>query len=170
MISCHRVTICTAAIAEVVYLRQYSLTEPIPLQDGFWIQSLLLDWLLPQESTVSLEWIHTFSKGICAKVNKMNLDGIWTQLADFSFQVVKRYTYICWLMRDMHKNWYISFFVALIYLIKWCFLSYAPVYIENSCFSSLLTIIYLVISPEFCYSSLYICGWMQMCISMWMWN
>lgn len=79
-------------------------------------------------------------------------------------------THICWLMRDMHKNWCISFFVALIYLIKWCFLSYAPVYIENSCFSSLLTIIYLVISPEFCYSSLYICGWMQMCISMWMWN
>lgn len=78
---------------------------------------ILLDWFLPKvgkvQSTLILthnwrenRWIHAFFKGIHAKVNTMDLAGIWTQYVNINFCDDNHYaTYISKLMitKQLHK-------------------------------------------------------------------
>lgn len=77
----HKCTTYIATIAEVVWIEQDSLTEPIPIQIGFEFSFLLRDWLPPQhkraQSTLGGgRWICIFSNGINTKQIKQNQVGI----------------------------------------------------------------------------------------------
>lgn len=107
--SCHspvahqgcRYTSCTAAVSIVVYLRQNSLTEPIPLHTGFeYIVFLLLDRLQHQARDTSLTCylIHNWEKmHSClfqwhqCEVNKTESSEILTRLSDFTSHVDSHY-------------------------------------------------------------------------------